>query len=78
MSFQGIGKIQPRSLPFPYSRVEDYEAVLKQPLGLEWNMEKMRDELCKPAVVVEVSFIIFYSFIEHENYVETKRRRREP
>uniref|UniRef100_A0A1I7UY30 Small-subunit processome n=1 Tax=Caenorhabditis tropicalis TaxID=1561998 RepID=A0A1I7UY30_9PELO len=49
----GIGKIQPRSLPFPYSRVEDYEAVLKQPLGLEWNMEKMRDELCKPAVVVE-------------------------
>ncbi|EFP12675.1 hypothetical protein CRE_29514 [Caenorhabditis remanei] len=50
----GIGKIQPRSLPFPYTRVEDYEAVLKQPLGLEWNMEKMRDELCKPAVVVEV------------------------
>ncbi|ULU12494.1 hypothetical protein L3Y34_015635 [Caenorhabditis briggsae] len=50
---EGIGKIQPRSLPFPYSRVEDYEAVLKQPLGLEWNMEKMRDELCKPAVVVE-------------------------
>ncbi|CAI2319112.1 unnamed protein product [Caenorhabditis sp. 36 PRJEB53466] len=49
----GIGKMQPRSLPFPYSRVQDYEAVLKQPLGLEWNMEKMRDELCKPAVVVE-------------------------
>ncbi|CAI5439188.1 unnamed protein product [Caenorhabditis angaria] len=52
-AMDGIGKIQPRSLPFPYSRVEDYEAVLKQPLGLEWNMEKMRDELCKPAIVVE-------------------------
>ncbi|CAB3408819.1 unnamed protein product [Caenorhabditis bovis] len=50
---EGIGKIQPRSLPFPYTRVEDYQAVLQQPLGLEWNMEKMRDELCKPAVVVE-------------------------
>ncbi|PIC51975.1 hypothetical protein B9Z55_002270 [Caenorhabditis nigoni] len=56
---EGIGKIQPRSLPFPYSRVEDYEAVLKQPLGLEWNMEKMRDELCKPAVVVEVYFKLY-------------------
>ncbi|VDK52552.1 unnamed protein product [Cylicostephanus goldi] len=54
MFFQTIGKLQPNNLPFPYTSVTDFEAVVSQPIGKEWNPVSVTMDLCKPAVVTQV------------------------
>ncbi|CAJ0592777.1 unnamed protein product, partial [Cylicocyclus nassatus] len=50
---QTIGKLQPNNLPFPYTSVVDFEAVVSQPIGKEWNPVSVSMDLCKPAVVTQ-------------------------
>ncbi|VDK28025.1 unnamed protein product [Gongylonema pulchrum] len=49
-----IEKIQLRSVPFPYTTVEDYEAVVRQPLGKEWNPQRIHKKLIQPHIVTKV------------------------
>uniref|UniRef100_A0A914RID3 RRP15-like protein n=1 Tax=Parascaris equorum TaxID=6256 RepID=A0A914RID3_PAREQ len=42
-----IDKVQPHS-------VKDYEAVVRQPIGKEWNPQRIHQKLIKPAVLTRV------------------------
>uniref|UniRef100_F1KV50 U3 small nucleolar RNA-associated protein 14 A n=1 Tax=Ascaris suum TaxID=6253 RepID=F1KV50_ASCSU len=53
-----IDKVQPHSVPFPYTTVEDYEAVVRQPIGKEWNPQRIHQKLIKPAVLTRAGRII--------------------
>lgn len=46
-------------VPFPYTTVEDYEAVVRQPIGKEWNPQRIHQKLIKPAVLTRVWFASF-------------------
>uniref|UniRef100_A0A915PJH5 UTP14C small subunit processome component n=1 Tax=Setaria digitata TaxID=48799 RepID=A0A915PJH5_9BILA len=51
-------KIQLRSVPFPYTTVEDYEAVVRQPLGKEWNPQRIFRKLTQPQIITKAGRII--------------------
>uniref|UniRef100_A0A0N5B072 proline--tRNA ligase n=1 Tax=Syphacia muris TaxID=451379 RepID=A0A0N5B072_9BILA len=53
-----IEKVQPRGVPFPYTTVEDYEAVTSQPIGKEWNVFNVFHNLTKPAVSTKSGRVI--------------------
>ncbi|VDN03127.1 unnamed protein product [Thelazia callipaeda] len=53
-----IEKIQLKSVPFPFTTVEDYEAVVRQPLGKEWNPQKIHRKLIRPQIVTKAGRII--------------------
>ncbi|KAK6105173.1 Utp14 family protein [Brugia pahangi] len=55
---QSIEKIQLKSVPFPYTTVEDYEAVIRQPLGKEWNPQRIHMKLIQPQIVTKAGRII--------------------
>ncbi|KAM3722196.1 U3 small nucleolar RNA-associated protein [Dirofilaria immitis] len=55
---QSIEKIQLKSVPFPYTTVEDYEAVIRQPIGKEWNPQKIHRKLIEPPIVTKAGRII--------------------
>ncbi|VDK85351.1 unnamed protein product [Onchocerca ochengi] len=55
---QSIEKLQLKSVPFPYTTVEDYEAVIRQPLGKEWNPQKIHRKLIQPQIVTKAGRII--------------------
>lgn len=62
-----MDSLQPKTVPFPFTRMEDYEASLSQPLGKEWNSLSSHSNLIKPTVSTQVSFrIVFFrlSFIK--------------
>uniref|UniRef100_A0A1I8ED54 Utp14 protein n=1 Tax=Wuchereria bancrofti TaxID=6293 RepID=A0A1I8ED54_WUCBA len=48
---QSIEKMQLKSVPFPYTTVEDYEIVVRQPLGKEWNPQRIHMKLIQPQIV---------------------------
>ncbi|PAV83650.1 hypothetical protein WR25_21674 [Diploscapter pachys] len=48
-----IENLQPKTLPFPYTRVQDFEAVVKQPIGKDWNTATVTGQLCRPSVVTK-------------------------
>lgn len=41
-------------IPFPYTSVEDYEAVVRQPLGKEWNPQRIHMKLIQPPIITKV------------------------
>lgn len=45
-------------IPFPYTSVDDYEAVVKHPIGKEWNPESSHRSLTQPTVVTKRGAII--------------------
>uniref|UniRef100_A0A158P9M9 U3 small nucleolar RNA-associated protein 11 n=1 Tax=Angiostrongylus cantonensis TaxID=6313 RepID=A0A158P9M9_ANGCA len=49
-----ISRLQPAELPFPYTSVVDFETMVSQPIGKDWNTIGTTHELCKPAVVTQV------------------------
>ncbi|CAG9539242.1 unnamed protein product [Cercopithifilaria johnstoni] len=53
-----IEKIQLKSIPFPYTTVEDYETVVRQPLGKEWNPQRVHMKLIRPQIVTKAGRII--------------------
>ncbi|GMT00686.1 hypothetical protein PENTCL1PPCAC_22860 [Pristionchus entomophagus] len=50
--------LQPKNVPFPFSRMEDYEASLSQPLGKEWNSLSSHSNLIKPTVSTQGGRVI--------------------
>ncbi|KAK6042121.1 RNA polymerase K / subunit, partial [Cooperia oncophora] len=52
---KSISKLQPTSLPFPYTSVVDFETMVSQPIGKDWNPIGVVQEMCKPSVVTQVS-----------------------
>uniref|UniRef100_A0A0R3PLU5 U3 small nucleolar RNA-associated protein 14 A n=1 Tax=Angiostrongylus costaricensis TaxID=334426 RepID=A0A0R3PLU5_ANGCS len=48
-----ISRLQPTELPFPYTSVVDFETMVSQPIGKDWNTIGTTHELCKPAVVTQ-------------------------
>ncbi|EFO22486.1 Utp14 protein [Loa loa] len=55
---QSIEKIQLKSIPFPYTTVEDYEAVVRQPIGKEWNPQRIHMKLIQPHIITKAGRII--------------------
>ncbi|MFH4984267.1 hypothetical protein AB6A40_010976 [Gnathostoma spinigerum] len=53
-----IEKLQPRSVPFPYTTVEDYEAVVRQPIGKDWNPQMVHQNLIQPSVTTQAGKVI--------------------
>ncbi|VDK79605.1 unnamed protein product [Litomosoides sigmodontis] len=53
-----IEKFQLKSVPFPYTTVEDYEAVVRQPLGKEWNPQRIHMKLIRPGIITKAGRII--------------------
>ncbi|GMT28659.1 hypothetical protein PFISCL1PPCAC_19956 [Pristionchus fissidentatus] len=50
--------LQPKTVPFPFNRMEDYEATLSQPLGKEWNSLSSHSSLIKPTVSTQGGRVI--------------------
>lgn len=46
-------------VPFPYTTVEDYETVVRQPLGKEWNPQRVHMKLIQPQIVTKVCLFFF-------------------
>ncbi|KAK0423421.1 hypothetical protein QR680_008136 [Steinernema hermaphroditum] len=53
-----VEQLQPNEVPFPFTTIDDYEAVLKQPIGRDWNPVQVTKELTKQAVKTESGRII--------------------
>ncbi|KAL3104839.1 hypothetical protein niasHT_024038 [Heterodera trifolii] len=53
-----IQRLQPRDVPFPFTRVQDYEAYIRQPLGRDWNTPIAHQQLTKPAIATKDGRII--------------------
>ncbi|KAK6040364.1 hypothetical protein COOONC_22134 [Cooperia oncophora] len=51
---KSISKLQPTSLPFPYTSVVDFETMVSQPIGKDWNPIGVVQEMCKPSVVTQI------------------------
>ncbi|CAD5209415.1 unnamed protein product [Bursaphelenchus xylophilus] len=51
-------KLQPSDVPFPFTAVQDFEAVIRQPLGRDWNTSLSHKNLVKKAVVTKAGRII--------------------
>uniref|UniRef100_A0A915NTC5 U3 small nucleolar RNA-associated protein 14 n=1 Tax=Meloidogyne floridensis TaxID=298350 RepID=A0A915NTC5_9BILA len=45
---ESIQKLQPRDVPFPFTRIQDFEAFVQQPLGKEWNTPIAHNQLIQP------------------------------
>jgi U3 small nucleolar RNA-associated protein 14 len=53
-----IEKLQPTEIPFPFTRAEDYEALIRQPIGRDWNPITHTAVLTRPEVVAPAGRII--------------------
>ena len=51
---KGVQDLQPRDVPFPYTSISDYETVVQQPLGRDWNSPLAQAALIQPTVVTKV------------------------
>ncbi|XP_005108218.1 U3 small nucleolar RNA-associated protein 14 homolog A [Aplysia californica] len=67
---EGIRKLQPKKVPFPYQSVTQYEASLRQPVSRGLVRETATKLLTKPAVVTKLGHII--KAIDKEDYFEKK------
>nr|CAD2186040.1 unnamed protein product [Meloidogyne enterolobii] len=55
---ESIQKLQPRDVPFPFTRIQDFEAFVQQPLGKEWNTPIAHNQLIQPTVHTKAGRII--------------------
>ncbi|CEF67952.1 Small-subunit processome, Utp14 family-containing protein [Strongyloides ratti] len=53
-----IEKYQPDDVPFPYTSAKVYEAVIRQPIGMDWNPVSVNKELIAPNVRTRLGKII--------------------
>jgi U3 small nucleolar RNA-associated protein 14 len=49
-----LAALQPRDVPFPFTSVKDFETVLKQPIGRDWNSQLAHAKVVRPSVVTKV------------------------
>uniref|UniRef100_A0A0K0EAL5 Homeobox domain-containing protein n=1 Tax=Strongyloides stercoralis TaxID=6248 RepID=A0A0K0EAL5_STRER len=55
---QSIEKFQPDDVPFPYTSAKVFEAVIRQPIGMDWNPASVNKELTEPNVRTRLGKII--------------------
>ncbi|CAJ0943973.1 unnamed protein product, partial [Mesorhabditis belari] len=55
---QGITKLQPKTVPFPYTRMEDFEAAVRQPIGREWNSASAHQSIVRQSVKASAGRVI--------------------
>jgi len=55
---KGVQDLQPRDVPFPYTSIRDYETVVQQPLGRDWNSPLAQAPLIQSTVVTKAGRII--------------------
>ena len=53
-----IEELQPQYVPFPFTRATDFEAVIQQPIGRDWNPAKHTAAITRPEVVAPAGRII--------------------
>ncbi|KAE9556278.1 hypothetical protein FO519_000461 [Halicephalobus sp. NKZ332] len=53
-----IEELQPQYVPFPFTRPADFEAVIQQPIGRDWNPTKHTAVMTRPEVVAPAGRII--------------------
>lgn len=53
-----IEELQPQYVPFPFTRAADFEAVIQQPIGRDWNPAKHTAVITRPEVVAPAGRII--------------------
>jgi len=53
----GIQKLQPKDVPFPFTRIQDFEAYIQQPLGRDWNTPVAVKQLTKPSIKTKVDHL---------------------
>lgn len=53
-----IEDLQPKYVPFPFKRAEDYEALIQQPIGKDWNLVKNSSMMTRPEIVAPAGRII--------------------
>lgn len=53
-----LDQLQPRDVPFPFSAVKDFEAVIRQPIGRDWNTNLAHRQLIKKSVVAQSGRVI--------------------
>jgi len=53
-----IEELQPQYVPFPFTRATDFEAVIQQPIGRDWNPAKHTATITRPEVVAPAGRII--------------------
>jgi U3 small nucleolar RNA-associated protein 14 len=53
-----LAQFQPKDVPFPFTAVKDFEAVIRQPLGRDWNTNIAHKNLIKKAVNTKAGRII--------------------
>ncbi|KAK6016786.1 RNA polymerase K / subunit [Ostertagia ostertagi] len=63
-----ISKFQPTSLPFPYTSVVDFETMVSQPIGKDWNPMGVVQEMCKPSVVTQVCTTLCLTMADDDDY----------
>jgi len=58
LAYEGIEKLQPRDVPFPFTAVKDFEAITRQPIGKDWNTNMAHRSLVKRTVNTKAGRII--------------------
>lgn len=51
-------KLQPKDVPFPFTAVKDFEAIIRQPIGKEWNTHLAHKNLTRKAINTKAGRII--------------------
>ena len=49
---------QVKQLPFPFQRVQDFEKIIRAPVGRTWLPERVMKDLTAPKVITRVSSVI--------------------
>jgi len=55
---ESIKKLQVSMIPFPYTSVDDFEAVIRHPIGKEWNPDSSHRALTQANIVTKRGAII--------------------
>lgn len=53
-----LARLQPRDTPFPFTAVKDFEAIIRQPIGKDWNTYQSHRELTKKSINTKAGRII--------------------
>lgn len=53
-----VSKYKTTEIPFPYQSKEQYEAMMRNPAGKEWNTELMHREFVKPRITTKAGKVI--------------------
>jgi hypothetical protein len=64
-----IRKLQPKDVPFPFTRIQDFETYIQQPLGRDWNTPIACQKLTQPSLLTKVTiFLIRQIFNNNANF----------